>query len=308
MGSGRRDARASARGKVAVAVLCAAIAALTLALASALTDGESSGGVSDASAGDVAASRTAAASLAEPPRDAPQSAPADERRSDRPREPVDRWPRPRWRDSAALGVPEGGRLARGVRFPREGRHFFTWDPVERESPNRPWRRWGTDDLVRLVLDVLADHRRAYPRAPRLGVGDLSRPHWGRLRPAVRDRRPCVAPERPRRRHLLPASERRGAGSAVGRRGGAAPVPGPRRPVRGRRRGEGLRGVRDRPHGSGGGRAGDSLPRQPPPRADPEPGVARRAPARRPGVNRPAGRCGSRGRRRGAASRDHRGCS
>jgi hypothetical protein len=112
----------------------------------------------------------------------------DDRREPRPRpdhvpeEPTANFPRPEWRDSVALGTPEAGRLVRGVRFPREGRHFFTWDPVERESPNRPWRRWGTEDLVRVVLEVLADHRRAFPRAPRLGVGDLSRPHGGDFGP------------------------------------------------------------------------------------------------------------------------------
>jgi murein endopeptidase len=98
------------------------------------------------------------------------------------KEPRASFPRPEWRDSVAVGTPEAGRLVRGVRFPREGRHFFTWDPVERESPNRPWRRWGTDDLVRTVLEVLAEHRRAFPRAPRLGVGDLSRPHGGDFGP------------------------------------------------------------------------------------------------------------------------------
>jgi murein endopeptidase len=79
-------------------------------------------------------------------------------------------------------VPESGRLVRGVRLPREGRHFFTWDPIERQSPNRPWRRWGTDDLVRTVLGVLAGFGRAHPGAPRLGVGDLSRPQGGDFGP------------------------------------------------------------------------------------------------------------------------------
>jgi hypothetical protein len=88
------------------------------------------------------------------------------------------WPEVDWRDSAALGVPTAGELARGVRLPPEGRHFFTWDPVERTSPNRPWRRWGTDHAIRGTLRVLADSRRAAPRAPRLGIGDLSRPHGG----------------------------------------------------------------------------------------------------------------------------------
>jgi murein endopeptidase len=87
-----------------------------------------------------------------------------------------------WKRSVPVGDPAAGRLVRGVRLPREGRHFFTWDPVKRRSPNRPWRRYGTDKLVRIVLRVARDYRRAHPRAPRMGVGDLSRPHGGDFGP------------------------------------------------------------------------------------------------------------------------------
>ena len=83
-----------------------------------------------------------------------------------------------WRDSSAIGVPEAGRLVRGVRFPAEGRSFFTWDPVLRRSPDRDWRRWGTDDLVRTTLAVVRSFGRAHPNAPRVGVGDLSLPEGG----------------------------------------------------------------------------------------------------------------------------------
>jgi hypothetical protein len=91
---------------------------------------------------------------------------------------TERWPEVEWRDSVAVGLPTGGALVRGVRIPTEGRHFFTWDPVRETKPNRPWRRFGTDHAVRTTLRVLAEHRRAFPRAPRLGVGDLSRPRGG----------------------------------------------------------------------------------------------------------------------------------
>jgi murein endopeptidase len=87
-----------------------------------------------------------------------------------------------WHDSVALGTPAAGRLERGVRLPAEGRAFFTWDPVLRRSPNRAWRRWGTDRLVRVVLRVASDYRAAHPRAPRMAVGDLSRPHGGDFGP------------------------------------------------------------------------------------------------------------------------------
>jgi murein endopeptidase len=66
----------------------------------------------------------------------------------------------------------------GVRLTPSGHDFFTWDPVLRRSPSRPWRRWGTDRLLRLVLRVLREHRAAHPEAPRLGVGDISRRFGG----------------------------------------------------------------------------------------------------------------------------------
>jgi murein endopeptidase len=87
-----------------------------------------------------------------------------------------------WHGSTALGTYASGRLAGGVRLPSEGRAFLTWDPVLRRSPNRPWRRWGTDRLVRTVLSVASDFHAAHPRGPRLLVGDLSRPHGGDFGP------------------------------------------------------------------------------------------------------------------------------
>jgi murein endopeptidase len=93
-----------------------------------------------------------------------------------------RWERIHWRRSTALGWPAAGRLRAGVRLPSEGRNFFTWDPVERRSPNRAWRRWGTDRLVRMLVRVAREFRQAYRDAPRLGIGDLSRPHGGDFGP------------------------------------------------------------------------------------------------------------------------------
>ena len=83
-----------------------------------------------------------------------------------------------WRDSAALGLPEAGRLVRGVKLPAGGAHYFTWDPILRRQPNRASRRWGTDDLIRTLLRVIRAYARAHPGAPRVGIGDLSRPHGG----------------------------------------------------------------------------------------------------------------------------------
>jgi murein endopeptidase len=110
---------------------------------------------------------TPAAPPAEPPR-------AEPPRAERPRRPE----RIRWRASVAVGSHAAGRLVRGVRLPAERPGFFTWDPVLRRSPNRPWRRHGTDRLVRTLLGVVREYRAAHPRAPRVGIGDLSRPHGG----------------------------------------------------------------------------------------------------------------------------------
>jgi murein endopeptidase len=87
-----------------------------------------------------------------------------------------------WRDSVAFGTPSAGRLVRGVRLPSEGVRYFTWDPVLRRAPNRARRRWGTDRLVRIVLRVVREYAAAHPEAPRVGIGDLSRPRGGPFGP------------------------------------------------------------------------------------------------------------------------------
>ena len=91
-------------------------------------------------------------------------------------------PRIQWRDSVAVGTHSAGRLEGGVLLPAEGRGWFTWDPILRRTPNRPWRRWGSDRLLRATLTVLRRFRQANPAAPRVAVGDLSRPHGGDFGP------------------------------------------------------------------------------------------------------------------------------
>jgi murein endopeptidase len=115
---------------------------------------------------------TASPPLADPP-DPEPAAPRPERR------PAERI---RWRRSVAVGAPAAGRLIRGVRLPSEGEHFLTWDPVKRRSPNRWWRRYGTDRLVRMVLSVVREFAAAHPEAPRIAIGDLSRPRGGDFGP------------------------------------------------------------------------------------------------------------------------------
>jgi murein endopeptidase len=100
--------------------------------------------------------------------------------ADGPAPPVE--PAIQWRASDATGVPWAGRLLRGVQLPAEGPDWFTWDPVLKERPNRGWRRWGTDVLVRRTLRVVAEYRAAHPEAPRVGIGDLSRRHGGHFGP------------------------------------------------------------------------------------------------------------------------------
>jgi murein endopeptidase len=85
-----------------------------------------------------------------------------------------------WRQSLALGKPSAGRLVDGVQLPAEGRDFWTYDWGLRGSPNRPWRRWGTDRLVQTLFDAIGAYRAAHPEAPRVGVADLSRQHGGRF--------------------------------------------------------------------------------------------------------------------------------
>lgn len=87
-----------------------------------------------------------------------------------------------WRKSTAVGLPHAGRLVDGVRLPPEGRSYFTWDPIHKRQPNRGWRRWGTHVLIRTVLDVARDFFRENRRAPRIAVGDLSRPRGGDFGP------------------------------------------------------------------------------------------------------------------------------
>jgi murein endopeptidase len=88
------------------------------------------------------------------------------------------FPKVHWRVSHALCSPSAGRLVAGVRLPAEGRHFFTWDPLRHRSPSPSWRRVGTGGLVRVTLRVIGEYAADHPRAPRVGIGDLSRPHGG----------------------------------------------------------------------------------------------------------------------------------
>jgi murein endopeptidase len=83
-----------------------------------------------------------------------------------------------WKTSRSVGKPWAGRLVNGVQLPAEGPEWFTWDPVLKRSPNRGWRRWGSDRLLRVLFNVLDQYFAAHPDAPRVGIGDLSRRNGG----------------------------------------------------------------------------------------------------------------------------------
>ena len=92
------------------------------------------------------------------------------------RSPID------WHPSRALGEPDDGRLVNGVQLPAAGVDYVTSDPIRKHRPNRGWRRWGTDHLLHVFLRVAHEFRSVHRAAPRLVVGDLSRPGGGDFGP------------------------------------------------------------------------------------------------------------------------------
>lgn len=80
--------------------------------------------------------------------------------------------------SRAIGRPNDGRLRGGFLLPAQGRDFTTFDSILEVAPSREWRRYATGRLLRVVYAALRDYREANPDAPRVLVGDLSRPRGG----------------------------------------------------------------------------------------------------------------------------------
>jgi murein endopeptidase len=77
--------------------------------------------------------------------------------------------------SHTVGLPWDGRLVHGAQLPARGDGYVTWDPIRRTTPNRAWRRWGSDEIVAVLERVAAR------RGPVL-IGDLSRPRGGDFGP------------------------------------------------------------------------------------------------------------------------------
>jgi murein endopeptidase len=80
--------------------------------------------------------------------------------------------------SRAIGQPWRGGLVNGVQLPEVSADWLTWDPVLKQIPNRPDRRWGTAKLIRTLGSVLAAFHAAHPELGQVLIGDLSRPHGG----------------------------------------------------------------------------------------------------------------------------------
>ena len=80
--------------------------------------------------------------------------------------------------SVAVGEPWNGRLVDGVQLPVAGPDFLSWDAILHTTPDRPWRRWGTDALILTLEHVTRSFREAHPGAQPVLIADLSRPNGG----------------------------------------------------------------------------------------------------------------------------------
>jgi murein endopeptidase len=87
-------------------------------------------------------------------------------------------PQPDAPRSIAVGRPWDGRLVNGAQLPEAGTDFMTWDEVLHRSPDRGWRRWGTEALIVVLDRVTREFREAHPGVPPVLISDLSREHGG----------------------------------------------------------------------------------------------------------------------------------
>lgn len=176
--------RAATHPKVALALagLLAVVAAMAIVVTDALPRADEPPARADPAPGAAAGVDEAADEAGRGSSAAVERPRQDPRRPTQPREMRPAGQRIRWRRSVAVGLPHAGHLVRGVQLPAEGRTFFTWDPIKKRKPNRDWRRWGTDALVRKVLRVARDFARENPGTPRIAIGDLSRPEGGDFGP------------------------------------------------------------------------------------------------------------------------------
>ena len=81
-------------------------------------------------------------------------------------------------DSRSHGLPWAGSLGGGVRLAEESAQHATWDGVQGRAPNRGTRRFGNARLIAVLSRVGREFAAAHPGAPRIVIGDLSRPQGG----------------------------------------------------------------------------------------------------------------------------------
>lgn len=88
-----------------------------------------------------------------------------------------------YRASVSHGTPNAGWLEGGIRLPIRGTGFYTYNPQTGEPPGGPERRFGSERLVRNLVELGEWWNRTHPNQPRLGIGDLSNRDGGPFRDA-----------------------------------------------------------------------------------------------------------------------------
>ena len=83
-----------------------------------------------------------------------------------------------WSHATSVGSPSSGRLIDGTQLPTAGPNWVTWNPVTDSVPNAPNRLYGNERTIHAILSVTRAYRTAHPEAPRVVVGDISRPGGG----------------------------------------------------------------------------------------------------------------------------------
>jgi hypothetical protein len=169
---GRRRSYARRPRRAWIGILVA-LAALVPLAAREETGAEATAAAAGASGGGAAAAPAVEAAISPPPRRRPTVSVEEE-------EAIQEIP---LRESIAHGMPHAGWLENGVLLPVRGAGYYTYDPRTQRPPGAADRRYGTALLVREIVELGRWWAVLHPGAPRLGVGDLSRPDGGPFRDA-----------------------------------------------------------------------------------------------------------------------------
>jgi len=92
--------------------------------------------------------------------------------------PAEAAPKIAYTHAISIGLPYDGSLIDGTQLPVEGPDWLTWDPVTDSSPNAPRRLYGNERTIRAIVAATAAYRAAYPGAPLVLIGDISREGGG----------------------------------------------------------------------------------------------------------------------------------